>query len=53
MSALLKPNHVTSHDVTDIYGMSNDVREECLEFLMTLQEYLECLMTSKKNVTSQ
>ena len=33
--------------------MSHDIREECLEFHMTSLKYLECLMTSEKNVASQ
>ena len=38
------------YDVTGISGMSNDVREECLECHMKSHECLECYMTSEKNV---
>ena len=41
------------HSVTEISGMINDVREECLECHMASQKYLQCLVISEKNVTSQ
>ena len=33
------------YDVTGLSGMSNEVREECLECYMTSQECLECFIT--------
>ena len=41
------------YGVIGMSGMSNDVKEECLECHMTSQKYLLCLVTSEKNVTSQ
>ena len=41
------------YDIIGMSRMSHDVRQECLEYNMKSQKYLECHKTSEKNVTSQ
>ena len=53
MRADFIPDRVTSYNVTERSEMSNDVREEFLEYDMTSQKCLKCIMTSGKNFTPQ